>query len=104
MTASDPTLVLPPLHGTYCIFVQAKHHKWYYGPNFGLLDFTVGKGEQRPDITSEYTREMPNDTIATDATRCAYAYSMGSSLLRGKLTTVSYLLAQKRTKTKTKKS
>ena len=68
MTVSDSTPVLPPLHGTYCSSAQAKHHKWYFGPNFGLLDFTVGKGEQRPDITSEYIalllhRETSNDTV-----------------------------------------
>lgn len=33
--------------------LQAKHHRWIFGPNFGMVDITVDKGEQRPDITRE---------------------------------------------------
>lgn len=50
-------------------FVQTRHHEWIYGPNYGLVDFSLSReADARPKVTREYC--IPHSSPL----RCFYVY------------------------------
>lgn len=61
----DVRFVRIPFLARLFVFVQTRHHEWIYGPNYGLVDFSLSRdGEARPKVARECpTPPHPSDVL-----------------------------------------